>query len=356
MTTTDTAQDDARFEALARREPAADGGFFYGVRSTGIYCRPTCGARRPRRENVVFFESWEMAQRKGFRPCQRCRPDGPTLEARQAEEVIAACRALEAEEAPDLATLAGEAGMSPHHFHRVFKRLTGMTPKAYSLAKRAERVRRALPGGESVTEALYAAGYPSGGRFYAESAARLGMAPKRFRQGGPGETIRFAVGECPLGSVLVASTVRGLCAVFLGNDPDALVRELQDRFPRAALIGGDADYEQLVARVISLVEAPGTAAPELPLDIRGTAFQQRVWEALRGIPPGTTVSYTELAQRIGSPSAVRAVAGACAANAHAVLIPCHRVVRQNGDLSGYRWGVERKAALLAREQELIRNG
>lgn len=269
--------------------------------------------------------------------------------ARHIELVTDACRHLaDADTVPDLDTLAAAAGLSRFQFHRLFKRVTGLTPKGYAQARRAERLRRELPRRDSVTEALYEAGYNASSRFYAEAAERLGMAPKRFRNGGAGEVIRFAVGQCSLGAALVASSARGVCAILLGDDPEPLVRDLQARFPKAELIGGDAAYEQLVARVIGAIEAPRTGW-DLPLDIRGTAFQQRVWQALRGIPAGCTLSYAELAERLGLPRAVRAVAGACAANALAVAIPCHRVVRRDGSLSGYRWGVERKRALLERE-------
>jgi len=267
-----------------------------------------------------------------------------------AAAVARACRAIErAEVAPSLAELAASAGLSRFHFQRVFKRLTGVTPKTYAAAQRMARVREGLARGASVTAAMYAAGFSSSGRFYDSSTQRLGMTPGAVRRGGAGETIRFAVGECSLGSVLVAATAKGICLIALGDDPAALVRTLQDRFPMAALAGGDADFERWVAAVVGLVEKPARGLA-LPLDIRGTAFQVRVWEALRGIPPGSTASYAEIARRIGAAGASRAVAAACAANSLAVAIPCHRVVRTDGSLSGYRWGVERKAALLERER------
>ena len=238
--------------------------------------------------------------------------------------------------------------MSRFHFHRVFKTLTGVTPKAYVAAHRAQRVRDELSRTDTVTEAIYGAGFNSNGRFYATSSEVLGMTPTNFRSGGHGACIRFAVGECSLGSILVAATDKGVCAIMLGDDPEALVRDLQDRFPQAQLLGGDEDFEHVVAKVVGFVEAPALGL-DLPLDVQGTAFQQRVWQALRAIPSGTTASYTEIAERIGAPQAVRAVAQACASNALAVAIPCHRVVRQDGALAGYRWGVERKRALLERE-------
>jgi AraC family transcriptional regulator of adaptative response/methylated-DNA-[protein]-cysteine methyltransferase len=239
--------------------------------------------------------------------------------------------------------------MSRFHFQRVFKTHAGVTPKAYAAARRAERARAALAQGASVTDALYAAGFNSSSRFYAGADAMLGMAPARFKAGGAGETIRFAVGACSLGAILVAATERGICAILMGDDPELLVHDLQDRFPKAQLVGADGEFERTVALVVGFVEAPRIGL-DLPLDVRGTAFQQRVWAALRAIPAGETVSYTELAQRIGSPAAVRAVAGACAANPVAVAIPCHRVVRNDGGLSGYRWGIERKQALISREK------
>lgn len=346
----DYASDAARWDAVQRRERTADGVFYYSVRTTGVYCRPSCGARPARRENVAFHLTCEAAERAGFRPCLRCRPDLPPLAERQAQLVAAACRLIESsEEEPNLDALAASAGMSRFHFHRVFKAQAGVTPKAYAAAVRAARVREGLIQGAPVTDALYAAGFQSSSRFYAGADAMLGMAPGRFRSGGAGEEIRFAVAQCSLGAILVAATGQGICAILMGDDPEALVHDLQDRFPKARLVGADAGFERTVALVVGFVEAPRLGL-DLPLDVRGTAFQQRVWDALRAIPAGVTVSYTELAQRIGSPAAVRAVAGACAANPVAVAIPCHRVVRNDGGLSGYRWGIERKRALIEREK------
>jgi AraC family transcriptional regulator, regulatory protein of adaptative response / methylated-DNA-[protein]-cysteine methyltransferase len=343
------ASEEARWDAVKRRDRAADGAFYYAVATTGVYCRPSCASRQARRENMSFYATTAAAERAGFRPCKRCRPNGPTLVERQAAAVAKACRLIEeAEELPSLDALAKEAGMSRFHFHRVFKAATGVTPKAYADAHRAQRVRDELATSGTVTEAIYGAGFNSSGRFYAASTDLLGMTPTAFRAGGPGAEIRFAVGQCSLGSILVAATAKGVCAIMFGDDPDVLARELQDRFPKARLIGGDAAFEQLVAKVVGFVEAPGVGL-DLPLDIRGTAFQQRVWQALREIPAGSTASYAEIAGRIGRPKAVRAVAQACASNALAVAIPCHRVVRTDGALSGYRWGVERKRALLDRE-------
>lgn len=346
----DYTAEAARWQALRGRDPKADGHFFYSVRSTGVFCRPSCAARPARPENVAFHQTAELAQRAGFRPCLRCRPTGPDLAQRHAELVARACRLIDsADPVPDLAALARAVGLSAHHFHRLFKSVAGVTPRAYAQARRAERVRERLPAAGTVTEALYDAGYQSNGRFYADAPRTLGMKPGQYRAGGAQTTIRFALGECSLGSILVAATDKGVCAISLGDDPDSLLRDLQDRFPNARLQGGDRDFEALVARVVGLVQAPGASAglaAELPMDIRGTAFQQRVWQALRDIPPGATVTYSDVAQRLGLPKAVRAVASACAANTLAVAIPCHRVVRRDGSLSGYRWGIARKRALL----------
>lgn len=269
---------------------------------------------------------------------------------KDAERIAAVCRLIEnAEVPPALETMARHAGLSASHFHRLFKAATGVTPRQYAAAHRAARVRTALAARANVTEAIYDAGFNSTGRFYDTAQDVLGMKPSEFRAGGAGQEIRFAVGECILGSILVAQSARGICAILLGDDPDALVRDLESRFPRADLIGGDERFERLVAQVVGFVEEPALGL-DLPLDIRGTAFQQRVWEALRKIPAGGTVSYAEIAKRIGAPRSARAVARACAANPLAVAIPCHRVVRRDGVVAGYRWGVERKRALLEREQ------
>ena len=341
--------DETRWTAVQQRDAGADGQFYYSVRSTGVYCRPSCAARPALRANVAFHASCAEAEAAGFRPCLRCKPDQPPLAERQAAMVATICRLIDASDAmPDLDTLAQAAGISRFHFHRIFKAHTGITPKAYAAARRGERVKAGLAQPGSVTDTLYAAGFNSSGRFYAATPGLLGMTPGAFRAGGSGAVIRFALAECSLGAILVASSDRGVCAILLGDDPEALLRDLQDRFPQAELRGAELDYEETVARVIGLVEAPGLGL-DLPLDVRGTAFQQRVWQALREIPAGSTVSYAELARRIGVPTGARAVAGACAANPLAVAIPCHRVVRNDGALSGYRWGVERKQQLLDRE-------
>ncbi|MGA8656062.1 MAG: bifunctional DNA-binding transcriptional regulator/O6-methylguanine-DNA methyltransferase Ada [Chthoniobacterales bacterium] len=346
---TDYATDGEKWEAVVTKDSKADGHFFYSVKTTGVYCLPSCAARPALRKNVAFHDTPEAAEKAGFRPCKRCWPKGPSKTAVHEAAVAKACRLIEAgEEAPTLDELAKEAGMGNYYFHRVFKALTGVTPKEYAMAQRTQRVREELVKSNSVTEAIYGAGFNSNGRFYAKSTETLGMTPTKFRKGGTGTRIRFAVGECSLGSVLVAVSEKGVCAISLGDDPEALVRDLQDQFPKAELIGADREFESMVGKVVGLIEAPRTGF-NLPLDVRGTAFQLRVWQALRKIPAGSTVSYSDIAERIGAPKAVRAVAQACASNHIAVAIPCHRVLRNDGALSGYRWGVERKSALLKRE-------
>ncbi|SFR83870.1 bifunctional DNA-binding transcriptional regulator/O6-methylguanine-DNA methyltransferase Ada [Sphingomonas jatrophae] len=342
--------DDPRWAAILARDATADGRFWYSVATTRVYCRPSCPSRHARLANVRLHDTLADARASGARACRRCNPDGLSREAEDALLIERACRMIEAAEAPiSLAQLADSVQLSPAYFHRMFRAATGVTPRQFALAARAARARTALEGGASVTAAIHDAGYGSSSRFYDGAANRLGMAPARYRAGGSGETLHFAIGLCSLGSILVAMSATGVAAILLGDDPHALVEDLQRRFPRADLVGGDAAFEAHVAAVIGHVEAPGTALA-LPLDIRGTAFQQRVWAALIRIPPGRTSSYAEVAAAIGLPAATRAVAAACAANRHAVAIPCHRVVRTDGGLSGYRWGVERKRRLIEREQ------
>jgi AraC family transcriptional regulator of adaptative response/methylated-DNA-[protein]-cysteine methyltransferase len=341
---------DERWAVVQARDARADGHFVYGVRTTGVYCRPSSSARLPRRENVEFFDTERAAEAAGYRPSRRTSGDQTLLAAQRAAAVAKACRLIgRSETPPRLDQLAEAVGMSSFHFHRVFKAETGLTPKAYASAFRARKVREELSHkGTRVTDAIYGAGFNSNSRFYAASDGMLGMRARDYRAGGPNMRIRFAVGQCSLGAILVAQSQRGICAILLGDDPEQLVEDLQDQFPKAQLIGGDAEFEQLVARVVGFVEAPSRGL-NLPLDVRGTAFQERVWQALREIPPGATVSYAQVAARIGQPKALRAVAQACGANHLAVAIPCHRVVCRSGELSGYRWGVERKRELLERE-------
>ncbi|HEX4159157.1 MAG TPA: bifunctional DNA-binding transcriptional regulator/O6-methylguanine-DNA methyltransferase Ada [Rhizomicrobium sp.] len=345
-----TPNDATYLDAVRRRDRVFDGLFVYAVRTTGVYCKPSCASRPARPENLSFHATPAAAEAAGFRPCKRCRPSEQSTDAHRSA-VERACKMIRASEEPlPLARLAKAVGMSPFHFHRIFRKATGVTPKAFAAANRAERTGRKLRTAPTVTEAIYAAGFSSASRFYEDAKARLGMTPGQLRRGGDGVTIRFAIGTCSLGSILVAASDRGICAISLGDHPGALLRDLQDRFPRAELVGGDPGFEKTVAHILGFVENPRRGL-DLPLDIRGTAFQQRVWEALRAIPAGSTASYAEIAAAIGKPSAHRAVAGACSRNPLAVAIPCHRVVRKDGDTSGYRWGVERKRELLSREAQ-----
>lgn len=341
--------DESRWNALQAGDACKGTAFVYAVKTTGVYCRPGASKRLPKRENVLFFDTPEEAEAAGFRPSRHASANRPAAAEQRAKMVAAACRAIENADAHlNLDALAAQAAMSAFHFHRVFKAETGLTPKAYASAARARKLREELTASTTITEAIYGAGFNSNSRFYEASAGMLGMCASDYKDGGQNAVIRFAVGQCSLGAILVAQSQRGICAVLLGDDPDTLVKDLQNQFRKAKLIGGDADFELLIAQVVGFIEAPAVGL-NLPLDVRGTAFQERVWQALREIPPGTTVSYAQIAARIGSPKAVRAVAQACAANHIAVAIPCHRVVRSDGELSGYRWGVDRKRELLKRE-------
>lgn len=345
-----TTELDPRWAAILARDPKADTLFVYGVKTTGVYCRPSSASRLPRPENIEFFDTPAQAEAAGYRASKRAAGDQTQLAAQHAQLVADACRHIEqADTPPSLNALALQANLSPFHFHRVFKAVTGLTPKGYASAHRSRKVRDSLKASHSVTDALYDAGFNSNSRFYASANQLLGMTPSDYKAGGTNNAILFAVGQCSLGAILVAQSARGVCAILLGDDPDQLVRDLQDQFPKAELVGADQRFEQLVAQVVGLIEAPALGL-DLPLDLRGTAFQERVWQALRDIPPGSTASYAQIAKRIGAPTSFRAVAQACGANSLAVAIPCHRVVRSNGELSGYRWGVERKQQLLAREQ------
>ncbi len=348
---TEYITDECRWQALQARDSAADDHFVFAVITTGIFCRPSCRARHPLRCNVRFFGDAAKAAEAGFRPCKRCQPDREDARARQRERIIEACRLLERSETPlTLEKLARQVAMSPYHFHRLFKAMVGLTPRAWQQARRASKVREALASGQEVTRALYDAGYPSGSSFYQQADAALGMTVRQYRQGGERADIRYALTRCQLGVLLVAESERGICAILPGDCPQSLVAELTQMFPRARLDADDCGFAQRVAQVVSWLDRP-EGAFALPLDLQGTAFQRQVWQALRGIPAGTTLSYQALAARIGRPQATRAVAGACAANRLAVVIPCHRIIRQDGALSGYRWGVARKRLLLAREAE-----
>lgn len=346
----DSIVNDPRWARLVTRDAGADGSFVYSVKTTGVYCRPSCAARTPLPCNVAFHADPAAAEAAGFRPCRRCRPNEAPRAERHAALVEAACRRIEAAEEPlSLGELADSAGLSPFHFHRIFKVVTGLTPKGYADAHRARRVREALGNGAHVTEALYDAGFGSSGRFYAAADAALGMLPATYRKGGKAAVIRYGIGQSSLGRVLAAASERGICAIMLGDEDGDLVADLERRFPNARAIAADSGFQATIDAVVALVEEPAGGIA-LPLDIRGTAFQRRVWQALQAIPAGETRSYAELAHAIGEPRAARAVAGACAANRLAVAVPCHRIVRGDGSISGYRWGVERKRALLEKEE------
>jgi AraC family transcriptional regulator, regulatory protein of adaptative response / methylated-DNA-[protein]-cysteine methyltransferase len=347
--TISSVADDPRWQRVLGRDRTADGQFWFSVVTTGIYCRPSCPSRTANLENVRLHNTLEAAKATGFRACKRCNPDGLSVDAGNAEIVAKICRLIEqSEEELSLTSLANAVELSPSYFHRLFKAVTGVTPKNYAAAHRAARVRERLGKGHTVTETIYDAGFNSSGRFYEKATDMLGMTPSHYRAGGANEEIRFAIGESSLGAILVASSKKGVVSILMGDDPDGLIRTLQDKFPQARLVGADAEYESLVARVVGFIESPNLGL-DLPLDVRGTAFQQRVWQALCDIPVGQTVSYSEIARKIGAPKAVRVVAEACAANKIALAIPCHRVVRNNGSISGYAWGVERKRALIKRE-------
>jgi AraC family transcriptional regulator of adaptative response/methylated-DNA-[protein]-cysteine methyltransferase len=341
--------EESRWRAVAGRNPAADGCFVYAVRTTGVFCRPGCSSRRPKRGNVTFFADAAAARLAGFRPCRRCRPELASPLEGYRDRIVLACRSIEqSAQEPPLAQLAGEAGLSPGHFQRLFRAIVGITPKQYAKARRLDRFRAGLKRDASVTDAVYAAGFGSSSRAYENVAARLGMPPAAYRKGAAGVVIRHATAPCSLGWVLVAATGRGICAIELADDPVILLDRLRLEFPGAALEPAAADFSATVAAVTGLIETPATGLA-LPLDIRGTAFQRRVWEALGEVPAGRTVSYAELARRVGNPRAARAVAQACAGNRLAVAVPCHRAVDSDGALRGYRWGLERKRALLQRE-------
>ena len=342
--------DEVRWEAIVQRDQLANGAFVYGVLSTGVYCRPGCSSRLPKRENVRFFDTSEQAEKAGFRACKRCSPNAPGRPA-HADAIVQACKTIEeSEEPPLLRDLAEAAGLSPFHFQRLFKKMVGVTPKQYAMEKRLKRVRAYLQQDSTVTEAVYQAGFASSSRFYHETATTLGMKPTEYKHGARGTLIRYAVVQSYLGWVLVAATPQGVCAIHFGDSPETLQESLHARFPEAELRDNAPGFDAWVAKAITFLESPRLGL-DLPLDIQGTAFQRRVWRALQDLPAGATTSYADVAARIGQPKAARAVAQACAANPLAVAIPCHRVKRGNGELGGYRWGVERKRALLERESD-----
>ncbi|NWG15491.1 MAG: bifunctional DNA-binding transcriptional regulator/O6-methylguanine-DNA methyltransferase Ada [Chloroflexi bacterium] len=340
--------DADRWQAVLDRDARFDGAFVMAVRTTGIYCRPSCPARHPRRENVHFYACPADAERDGFRPCKRCSPNTQAFEAAVVQQV---CAYLEThlDENPRLADLGWAAGLSPQHLQRVFKRALGISPRQYADARRLERLKARLKEGRAVTDALYEVGYSSSSRLYERAPGQLGMTPAVYRRGGQDMDIRYTVEECPLGWLLVAATERGVCAVSLGDTPAYLEGELRADYPAAAIT---RDEGELGAWVKPLLRHLDGQQPhlELPLDVRATAFQRRVWQALQAIPAGETRTYSQIAASIGSPKAARAVGSACAHNPVSLLIPCHRAVREDGSLGGYRWGLARKAALLERER------
>ena len=345
--------EQARWEALVRRDRQADGAFVYGVATTGVYCRPACSSRLPNRENVRFFDTFKEAEEAGFRPCKRCNPRSLEGQEMHADAIARVCELIdEAEEPPTLAELADAVGLSPSYLHRLFKKMVGVTPKQYAMEKRLGDVRERLQTDATVTEALYGAGFGASSRFYEDITGKLGMRPSEYRNGAQGMRIHSAVTPSYLGWVQVAATASGICAIDIADSPDDLRARLRARFPKANLVEDDPNFQVLVSQVLAFMESPQDGL-DLPLDVQGTAFQRRVWMALREIPPGSTVSYGEIAARIGYPRAARAVAGACAANPIAVAIPCHRVVRSDGDLGGYRWGQERKSKLQEQEAQAM---
>jgi AraC family transcriptional regulator, regulatory protein of adaptative response / methylated-DNA-[protein]-cysteine methyltransferase len=340
--------DDQRWAAVAARDRAADGAFWYGVCTTGVYCRPGCSSRLPNRKNVVFFGTCAAAEQQGFRPCKRCQPDQGTAHLPVA--VIKACRIIDsASRAPALPELARAVGLSPSHFHRLFRSALGITPRAYAETRRVERLRERLGSGTTVTGAMLEAGFASGSRLYETADDHLGMKPGTVQRQGRGEQIQYVFTRCSLGWLAVAMTARGICHVGLGDTRAEVRQELAGRFRHATLQASKAGSRQWIRMVVNQIDGK-PAGNGLPLDIRGTAFQRRVWEALQAVPAGTTVTYSRIARMIGKPAAVRAVARACAANELAVLIPCHRVVRNDGIPGGYRWGAQRKGKLLERER------
>jgi AraC family transcriptional regulator of adaptative response/methylated-DNA-[protein]-cysteine methyltransferase len=336
-----------RWQHVVERDARQDGSFVFAVRTTGIYCRPSCPSRRPRRDSVEFFPSPNEAERAGYRACLRCKP---TEISSQAQYVTRARQLLDnAEGVVTLAQLSKQVGLSPFHLQRLFKRATGLSPREYQAARRMQHVKTKLRKGDDVTTALYDAGFGSSSRLYEKAPQQLGMTPGEYRRGGAGATITFAIAPTPLGRLLVAATERGLCAVRFGENASELERNLLDEFHAAVLHRDDAAMRKYVEPLLAAIRGENTIV-DLPLDVRATAFQMKVWNTLRKIPGGETRSYSEVAREIGSPSAARAVARACASNPVALAVPCHRVVRSSGDLAGYRWGVERKKKLLEGER------
>ena len=345
-------EEEVCWQAIKDRDARFNSIVFYGVKTTGIYCKPACPSRRPRRDRVVFFRSYEAAESQGFRACLRCRPRESSIRDSRVEMVFRVCRVIEAEseKSLSLADLAIELGLSPHHLQRTFKSITGITPRQYAAALKLKQFKSLVQDGADVTDAIYAAGYGSSSRLYEKATERLGMTPSSYRRGGKGMNISYTVVDCHLGRMLVAATERGVCSVQFGDKDEELAAALETEYRAASIVRDGAGLENHISAILSHLEG-SLPSLDLPLDLQATAFQLLVWEELRRIPYGATRSYAQIAASLGQPSATRAVARACATNPVALVTPCHRVVRSDGSLSGYRWGVERKQALLDREKQ-----
>lgn len=342
-------ENEIYWQAVKNNDARFNGAFVYGVSSTRIYCKPSCSSRRPKRENVRFFEAFEIAEASGFRACQRCLPKDEKPNP-QAEIALRACQIIESQEQITLGDLSSELNLSPAYLQKIFKEIIGVSPKKYAEIKRLEKFKSELKKGSEVIDAMYESGYGSPSRLYENVSEKLGMTPAVYKKGGKDQKIEYAVVETVLGKMLVARTEKGICAVSFGDDDQALFEDLRKEFPQAELSNNGVRLKKYVEAILANLAGTDKTL-DLPLDVRATVFQMRVWEALRKIPYGETVSYAEIAEKIGRKKAVRAVASACASNPAALIIPCHRVVRKDGDLSGYRWGIERKQILLEKEKQ-----
>ncbi|MBN3873329.1 bifunctional DNA-binding transcriptional regulator/O6-methylguanine-DNA methyltransferase Ada [Nostoc sp. JL33] len=344
--------EETLWEAVLNRDPAFEGKLFYGVRSTGVYCRPICPSRRPNRHQVCFFQSAQEAESAGFRHCKRCQPQSETVPNPAKAKVLAACRYIEAESdrIPTLAELSSQVGMSPSYLQRIFKQIIGVSPFQYADALRSQRLKQRLQSGEEIAHAVYDTGYGSSSRLYEKAPKQLGMTPKTYQQAGKRISIVYAIAPCPLGYLLVATTEKGICAVKLGDEADKLEHIFNQEFNQADIVRDDHTHKEWIQAILNFIAGDETHL-DLPLDIRGTAFQKQVWEALQKIPYGQTRTYADIARNIAKPQAVRAVGNACGANPIALIVPCHRVLRTDGSLGGYHWGIERKQKLLVQESE-----
>ncbi|WP_392481912.1 bifunctional DNA-binding transcriptional regulator/O6-methylguanine-DNA methyltransferase Ada [Nostoc sp. C110] len=348
--------EETLWKAVLNRDPTIDGKFFYGVRSTGIYCRPICPSRRPNRNQVCFFQSIQEAQSAGFRPCKRCQPQFETVSNPAKAKVLAVCRYIEAQSdrIPTLSELCSQVEMSPSYLQKLFKQIIGVSPFQYADALRTQRLKQRLQSGEEIAHAVYDTGYGSSSQIYEKAPNQLGMTPKIYQQAGKTISIVYAIAPCPLGYLLVATTDKGICAVKLGDEADKLEHILNQEFHQAHIIRDDHIHKEWIQGILDLIAGDETQL-DLPLDIRGTAFQKQVWQVLQKIPYSETRTYTDIAHDIAKPQAVRAVGNACGANPIAVIIPCHRVLRSDGSLGGYRWGIERKQKLLVQESKSIKD-